>query len=108
MPPQWANCPVCGRGHSTISPGQPCSSTCARDQAQQKSLGRSRGDHVPEEQGNYGRHRRPHYGSAGGGRHAAPGGKSGCFTNAALLLAGVSALLTSTAWGASELIRWLA
>lgn len=39
MPLSWQNCPVCGRSHSTITPGAPCSAQCSAEQRKNNALG---------------------------------------------------------------------
>lgn len=68
----WAHCPVCGTGHSTTSPGSPCSSRCSAVQRQRDAMGQ---EPLNAE---------PRYGSPGGnqrGKSKGPGPvpkKKGC------------------------------
>lgn len=70
---QWANCPVCGRGHSTISPGAPCSSGCAAKQGVNKHLGDDTRDAEPDYGRGGGRRGKDVVGGGGGGQHRKSG-----------------------------------
>lgn len=69
---QWANCPVCGAGHSTISPGSPCSAACARKAIQDRQFHGREPDATPDQE-RAGAHRGSGRGSGGGGQHKKTG-----------------------------------